>query len=322
MAKLGGTFDATGVEPNAPLERCRPATTRCRSCSPRCGSPRPAPARCSGSTWRCWRGRPGPARLRPAQPGQPEPDRGGDRAAHAQRDLPRGRQAPGRRQRGAALPADAGPGRRQAQRLQRGQGLQGGPAGSASAAPAAAAARPAGRAGRAPGAGRQRDGALEAERLIREEAAPSPIEFGDLTATALSPRPFGERPWRTGTLGPPAPGGNPELPSTRAACRAAIDQLRGEIDAIKAQIATADLERQASTARWTRAGTTGRAPRSATSARDRGAHRAHADAAGGPGRRAGFKDYLIEVLRDEFDDDAWQGFLDRAQALHDQREGA
>ena len=35
------------------------------------------------------------------------------------------------------------------------------------------------------------------------------------------------------------------LPATRAACRAAIDQLRGEIDAIKAQIATADLERQA-----------------------------------------------------------------------------
>ena len=31
----------------------------------------------------------------------------------------------------------------------------------------------------------------------------------------------------------------------RAACRTAIDQLRGDIDAIKAQIAAADLERQA-----------------------------------------------------------------------------
>ena len=52
---------------------------------------------------------------------------------------------------------------------------------------------------------------------------------------------------------------------------------------------------------------------------DRRAHRAHADAAGGPGK-VGFKDCLIEVLRDEFDDEAWQGFLDRAHALHDQRE--
>jgi hypothetical protein len=29
------------------------------------------------------------------------------------------------------------------------------------------------------------DGTLEEERLIRRQAAPSPIEFGDLTATAL-----------------------------------------------------------------------------------------------------------------------------------------
>ena len=42
------------------------------------------------------------------------------------------------------------------------------------------------------------DSALEEERLIRKKAAPSPIEFGDTAATALSPRPFGERPWRTG----------------------------------------------------------------------------------------------------------------------------
>ena len=43
-----------------------------------------------------------------------------------------------------------------------------------------------------------RDRALEEERLIRKKAAPSPIEFGDTAATALSPRAFGERPWRTG----------------------------------------------------------------------------------------------------------------------------
>jgi hypothetical protein len=48
-----------------------------------------------------------------------------------------------------------------------------------------------------------------------------------------------------GTLVPSAPAGKAELPATRAGCRAAIDQLRGDIDAIRAQIAAADLERQA-----------------------------------------------------------------------------
>ena len=41
-----------------------------------------------------------------------------------------------------------------------------------------------------------------------------------------------------------------------------------------------------------------------------------------PDRRAGFKDCLIEVLRDEFDEEAWQSFLDRAHTLHEQREAA
>ena len=110
--------------------RCRPATTRCRSCS------REMRVTKAGTGQMLWLDLevlegplPGPARLRPAEPDQPEPDRRGDRAAHAQRHLPRGRQAPGLGQRGAALPADGGEGRRPAQRLQRGQGLQAGPAG-------------------------------------------------------------------------------------------------------------------------------------------------------------------------------------------------
>jgi hypothetical protein len=40
-----------------------------------------------------------------------------------------------------------------------------------------------------------------------------------------------------------------------------------------------------------------------------------------PGRRDALKDCLIEVLRHEHDDEAWQAFLDRAHALHDQRAG-
>jgi hypothetical protein len=39
-------------------------------------------------------------------------------------------------------------------------------------------------------------------------------------------------------------------------------------------------------------------------------------------RKVGFKDCLIEVLRDEFDDAAWNACLDRAHALYDRREGA
>jgi hypothetical protein len=41
-----------------------------------------------------------------------------------------------------------------------------------------------------------------------------------------------------------------------------------------------------------------------------------------PDRKGGLKDCLIEVLRDELDDAAWNAFLDRAHALQDQREGA
>jgi hypothetical protein len=43
---------------------------------------------------------------------------------------------------------------------------------------------------------------------------------------------------------PGAPTDKIDLPVTRPACRAVIDQLRGDIDAIKPQIAATDLERQ------------------------------------------------------------------------------
>ena len=125
------------------------------------------------------------------------------------------------------------------------------------------------------------------------------------------------------TLVPRAPAGKADLPATRAACRAAIDQLRGDIDAIKAQIAAADLERQARRGkmdpRWYhRARTAIRHKRQQIAALTAHMQTLPAD----PGRKAGFKDCLIEVLRDEFDDEAWQAFLDRAHALHDQRAGA
>jgi hypothetical protein len=123
------------------------------------------------------------------------------------------------------------------------------------------------------------------------------------------------------TLVPRAPAGKPERPATRAACRAAIDQLRGEIDAIKAQIATADLERQANHGkmdpRWYhRARTAIRHKRQQIAALAAHLQTLPAD------RKVEFKDCLIQILRDEFDVDAWNAFLDRAHALHDQRAGA
>jgi hypothetical protein len=113
------------------------------------------------------------------------------------------------------------------------------------------------------------------------------------------------------------------VPATRAEYRAAIDQLRRDTDAVKAQIAAADLERQAKRGnmdpRWCH--------RARTAIRHKRQHIAALTAhlqtlPDGPARKAVFKDCLIEVLRDEFDDEPWQAFLDRAYGLHDQRAGA
>jgi hypothetical protein len=122
------------------------------------------------------------------------------------------------------------------------------------------------------------------------------------------------------TLVPCAPAGK-AMPATRAECRAAIDQLRGEIDAVKAQIAAADLVRQAKRGRidprWCH--------RARTAIRHKRQHitalPAHLQTLP-PDRKVGFKDCLIEVLRDEFDDEAWQAFLDRSHTLHAQRGAA
>ena len=123
-----------------------------------------------------------------------------------------------------------------------------------------------------------------------------------------------------GTLVRGAPVGKAELPANRTACRAAVDRLRADIDAIRAQIAAADLERQARRGKMD--------PRWYHRARTAIRHKRQQIAALTthlqtlpPDRKVAFKDCLIEVLRDEFDDEAWNAFLDRAHALHDQREG-
>jgi hypothetical protein len=124
-----------------------------------------------------------------------------------------------------------------------------------------------------------------------------------------------------GTLVPAARAGKADLPASRTACRAAIDQLRGDVDAIKSQIAAADLERQAKRGkmdpRWYhRARTAIRHKRQQIAVLTAHLQTLPAD------RKVGFKDCLIQVLRDEFDDVAWQVALDRAHALYERREGA
>jgi hypothetical protein len=124
-----------------------------------------------------------------------------------------------------------------------------------------------------------------------------------------------------GTLVPGAPAGKGDLPASRTACRAAIDQLRADIDAIKAQIAAADLERQARRGkmdpRWYhRARTAIRHKRQQIAVLTAHLQTLPTD------RKVGFKDCLIQVLRDEFDDVAWQVALDRAHALYNRPEGA
>ena len=124
-----------------------------------------------------------------------------------------------------------------------------------------------------------------------------------------------------GTLVPAARAGKASLPASRTACCAAIDQLRGDVDAIKSQIAAADLERQAKRGkmdpRWYhRARTAMRHKRQQIAVLTAHLQTLPTD------RKSGFKDCLIEVLRDEFDDVAWQVALDRAHALYNRPEGA
>jgi hypothetical protein len=113
----------------------------------------------------------------------------------------------------------------------------------------------------------------------------------------------------------------PELPPTREACRARLAELQSDIAAIRAQIAAADLERQSRRgkmdARWFHRAKTALRHKQ----REAAAITAHmATLPAGPSRRDGFKDCLIEVLRPDYDDEAWRSALDRAHQLQEVRE--
>jgi hypothetical protein len=97
MAKLGGTFDASGVEPNAPLEALPPGDYKVQILQ---SEMRVTKAGTGQMLWLDMEVLEGTLKGRHVYDQlnliKPEPDRRGDRAAHAQRDLPRRRQAPGR----------------------------------------------------------------------------------------------------------------------------------------------------------------------------------------------------------------------------------
>lgn len=99
---------------------------------------------------------------------------------------------------------------------------------------------------------------------------------------------------------------NEALDSDRAASAARIAQLRDDIAAIKAQIAAADLERQANgrkiDARWFH--------RAKTALRHK--QRELDSLRAQPGRKDRLKDSIIAVVRDRCDEATWQRLLDEA----------
>lgn len=106
------------------------------------------------------------------------------------------------------------------------------------------------------------------------------------------------------------------LPDTVSACRERLVALQGEIASIKTQIATADIARQAR--RGALDAQSFHRARTALSFKQQEAARVSAQLAalGGDLRRERFKDTLIDVLREQLPDDAWQSALAIARARH------
>ena len=112
------------------------------------------------------------------------------------------------------------------------------------------------------------------------------------------------------------------LPDTPEGCRARLATLHSEIAAIRVQIATADLRRQAHKQaldpEWFH--------RAKTALRMKREESAHLSARlieltpKAKSSRERFKDALIEAMRAECDDARWNALLARARLLHDHQE--
>jgi hypothetical protein len=124
------------------------------------------------------------------------------------------------------------------------------------------------------------------------------------------------------TIGACAGDGNGALPASRAACQARIAELQDEIAAIRAQIASADLDRQARRgridARWFHRAKTALRHRRRELA-ELTAHMTQLPAQAG--RKDRFQDCLIEVLRPDYQDDDWERKLTQAKRLQVREQG-
>ena len=112
------------------------------------------------------------------------------------------------------------------------------------------------------------------------------------------------------------------LPDTPEGCRARLATLQSEIAAIRVQIATADLRRQAhkqalDTEWFHRAKTALRMKREESA---RLSARLIELTPKAKSSRERFKDALIEAMRAECDDARWAALLQRARLLHDHQE--
>ena len=115
------------------------------------------------------------------------------------------------------------------------------------------------------------------------------------------------------------------LPDTLEGCRVRLAHLHSEIAAIRLQISTADLRRQANRqpldADWFHRAKTALRLKQAEAARLT-AHLSTLAQHCGSHRRERFKDALIAAMRAECDDTRWAGLLQRARQLHETQEVA
>ena len=114
------------------------------------------------------------------------------------------------------------------------------------------------------------------------------------------------------------------MPDSAQGCRARMTALQGEIASIRIQIATTDIRRQtekkALDAAWFHRAKTALRLKQQEIAQV-GAHLATFDKGAAPRRRDGFKDALIEVVREKCNDDEWAVLVRRARNLHAGQEG-
>lgn len=122
-----------------------------------------------------------------------------------------------------------------------------------------------------------------------------------------------------------SPSATAALPGTPEGCRARLATLQSEIAAIRVQIATADLRRQAHKqaldAEWFhRAKTALRMKREEAARLSARLIELSQTAPSRKSPRECFKDALIEAMRAECDDARWAALLQRARLLHEHPE--